>query len=151
MKLYGLDSDIDHPRNGLLLLEPIEMAFDRKDICLLYSPVSRQLMMKVLNPQLRAEEMMTEQGNPRKNYGKYELIDGVVLQLPADKFPYRRVLSMHAKFAFSKALRLGWIQDKDGLQSYFDVSDEGLQEPLGLGHLSWQEVHAEIHTHNVVV
>ena len=30
MHLYGLPPNIDHVRNGLLLLEPIEQAFDRK-------------------------------------------------------------------------------------------------------------------------
>ena len=148
MDLFGLLADIDNPRNGMLLLEPIEQAFDRKDICILYNPVSRGLTMKVLNPQLRDAEMRSEQG---KTYGTYGSIDGAVLQLPEGKFPYRRVLSMHAKFAFSRALNMCWIEDTEVLENYFNVSDTGLQEPLGLGHLSWQEVHAGIHTRAQVV
>ena len=144
MGLYGLPPDIDNPRNGLLLLEPIEVAFDRKDICILHNPITGKLTMKVLNPQLKTEVMKGGQNESFK-YGKYELIDGAVLQLPNDKFPYRRVLSMHAKFAFSRALHLGWISDTEVLDSYFNVSDTGLQEPLGLADLTWQQVHSEIH------
>ena len=150
MKLFGLPTDIDNPRNGLLLLEPIEQAFDRKDICILHVPTTGQLTMKVLNPQLMAARMKSEQ-QPCKTYGTYGSIDGAVLQLPEGKFPYRRVLSIHAKFAFSRALHMGWIEDTEVLESYFNVSDMGLQEPLGLGHLSWQQVHTDIHTHTAVV
>eukprot|EP00604_Paraphysomonas_vestita_P003331 CAMPEP_0174818550 /NCGR_PEP_ID=MMETSP1107-20130205/1279_1 /TAXON_ID=36770 /ORGANISM="Paraphysomonas vestita, Strain GFlagA" /LENGTH=53 /DNA_ID=CAMNT_0016030559 /DNA_START=612 /DNA_END=770 /DNA_ORIENTATION=+ len=52
MHLYDLPSDIDHVRNGLLLLDPIEQAFDRKDICFLYDPLTNELIAKVLNPSL---------------------------------------------------------------------------------------------------
>ncbi len=75
----------------------------------------------------------------------YGSIDGLVLQLPTGVFPYRRALSMHAKFAYSRALHLGWITASATLDSYFNVSDNGLQEPVGLGLLTWQEVHLSIH------
>ena len=144
LTLFGLPADIDRPRNGILLLEPIVQSFDRKDICILYNPVKRQLTMKVLNPQLMEAEMRSEEHG--KTYGTYGSIDGAVLQLPEGKFPYRRVLSMHAKFAFSRALHMGWIEDTEVLECYFNVSDMGLQEPLGLGHLSWQQVHTDTYT-----
>lgn len=149
MELFGLPADIDNPCNGMLLVEPFEQAFDRKDVCILHDPATGQLKIKVLNPQLRTAEMRSEQ-QPNKTYGTYGLTDGLALQLPKNKFPYRRVLSMHAKFAFSRALHLGWIQDAEILESYFNVSDAGLQEPLGLGNLSWKEVHANIHARTPV-
>jgi hypothetical protein len=148
LALFGLPVHLDHPRNGMLLLEPIEQAFDRKDVCILYSPVTRQLTLKVLNPQLHELKITSEQGTI---YGTYGSIDGAVLQLPEGKVPYRRILSMHAKFAFSRALNFGWVENTEVLESYFNVSDAGLEEPLGLGHLTWQQVHSDIHTTALVV
>ena len=147
MNLYGLPPNIDHVRNGLLLLGPIEEAFDRKDICFLYNSLSKQLVAKVLNPNLMNESMAGPHSAPYSlTYGS---VDGLVLQLPSDTvFPYRRALSMHAKFAFSRALHRGWIADSAMLDSYFDLSDTGLEEPLGLGLLTWQEVHFSIHNNN---
>jgi len=148
LALFGLPVHLDHPRNGMLLLEPIEQAFDRKDVCILYSPVTRQLTLKVLNPQLHELKMTSEQGTI---YGTYGSIDGAVLHLPEGKVPYRRILSMHAKFAFSRALNFGWVENTEVLESYFNVSDAGLEESLGLGHLTWQQVHSDIHTTALVV
>jgi hypothetical protein len=102
---------------------------------------------KVLNPSLMTELMPKSQPHGSTYLMTYGSVDGVVLQLPSPTtFPYRRALSMHAKFAFSRALRLNWIADDSAtLDSYFNISDNGLQEPLGLGLLTWQEVHTSIH------
>jgi hypothetical protein len=144
MHLYHLPQDIDNPRNGLLLLEPIEQAFDRKDICFLYNSFNNELTAKVLNPSLMTEYLKLS--NPAKTYTlTYGNLDGRALQLPAGAFPYRRVLSMHAKFAYSRALNQGWIAGTETLESYFNISDAGLMEPRGLGELTWQEVHSAIH------
>mmetsp|Transcript_7687 Transcript_7687/g.8152 ORF Transcript_7687/g.8152 Transcript_7687/m.8152 type:complete len:246 (+) Transcript_7687:101-838(+) len=144
MHLYDLPSDIDHVRNGLLLLDPIEQAFDRKDICFLYDPLTNELIAKVLNPSLMTEPLSIS--NPGKTYPiTYGALDSLPLQLPPGIFPYRRVLSMHAKFAYSRALTKGWIIDSEILDSYFTISDAGLKEPAGLGELTWQEVHSTIH------
>jgi len=145
MHLYGLPPNVDHVRNGLLLLEPIEQLFDRKDLCFLYSPITNQLVAKVLNPSLMTEQMPKSQPRGATYSMTYGSVDGLVLQLPSGTFPYRRALSMHAKFAFSRALHFNWIADSEILESYFNVSDNGLQEPLGLGLLDWKEVHLSIH------
>ena len=145
LELFGLPPGIDEARNGMLLLQPIEMAFDRKDICFLYDPYATKLILKVLNPELLAA-MMTSEGYPIKTYGTYRTIDGTALHLPTGKFPYRRALSMHAKFSFSRALHMKWIQETEDLKSYFDVSDGAGAEPLGLGELSWKDIHTQIHT-----
>ena len=115
--------------------------------------MSNQLVAKVLNPSLTKELM--PKSKPRgttypMNYGS---VDGLVLQLPsATTFPYRRALSMHAKFAFSRALHLNWIiADSTTLYSYFNISNNGLQEPLGLGLLTWQEVHMSIHNAALII
>jgi hypothetical protein len=133
MHMYGLAPHVDHPRNGLLLLEPIEQAFDRKDLCFLYNAITNQLVVKVLDPSLIPEHMPKSQSRGETYPMTYGSIDGLVLQLPSATFPYRRALSMHAKFAFSRALHFTWIADSATLDSYFNVSDNGLEEPLGLG------------------
>ena len=58
-------------------------------------------------------------------------IDGVELQLPTDtgSCPYKRVLSMHAKYAFTRALQYGWIVETETLDTYFNVSDGDMEEP----------------------
>ena len=58
-------------------------------------------------------------------------IDGVELQLPTDtgSCPYKRVLSMHAKYAFARALQYGWIVETETLDTYFNVSDGDMEEP----------------------
>lgn len=153
MHLYGLPPNIDHVRNGLLMLEPIEQAFDRKDICFLYDSLTNQLVAKVLNPNLMGELMPKSgpRGSTATYTQTYGSVDGLTLHLPAGVYPYRRALSMHAKFAYSRALHLGWVAASSMLDSYFNVSESGLQEPLGLGLLTWQEVHMSIHNVTGVV
>lgn len=151
MHLYGLPPNVDHVRNGLLLLEPIEQAFDRKDICFLYNSLSSQLVAKVLNPSLMTERMPKSQPRGATYPRTYGSIDGLILQLrSATLFPYRCALSMHAKFAFSRALHLNWIADSTMLENFFNLSDDGLQEPLRLGLLTWQEVHMNIHNTSLI-
>lgn len=151
MHLYGLPPDIDHVKNGLLLLEPIEQAFARKDICFLYHSIATEtapahsLTVKVLDPNLLTQEMPKSSPHCATYPMTYGSIDGSVLLLPPDIFPYRRALSMHAKFALSRALNKGWITDELSIETYFSISDEGLQEPLGLGNLTWKEVHVAVH------
>ena len=83
MYLYGLQSQNDNVRNGLLLLEPFEQAFDRKDICFLYNTLSNQMAAKVLSPILMNEVMQNV--TPSQTFAS---IDGLVLQLPVGVFPY---------------------------------------------------------------
>lgn len=124
MHLYSLDQGINHARNGLLLLEPIEQAFDRKDICFLYNCLNHELTAKVLNPNLMMEYLCTESKNPKTYNITYGHLDGLSLQLPRGVSPYRRVLNMHAKFAYSRAVTEGWTVTET-LNTYFNISDAG--------------------------
>ena len=46
---------------------------------------------------------------------------------------------MHAKYAFLRAFQYGWIVRTETLDTYFNVSDEGQEEPEFLP-LSWREL-----------
>lgn len=143
MPLYGLSPlDIDSPRNGFLALKSIEEAFDRKEVCFLYSPTTQNLHLKVLNPVLLNKKLRKDINCTRL----FSHVDNAVLRLPAGVFPFRRCLSMHAKLSFSMALDFKWITTSAALDTYFDLSEAGLQEPLGLGDLTWQEVHGAIYS-----
>lgn len=139
MPLYGLSPlDIDSPRNGFLMLKSIEESFDRKEVCFIYNPIDRSLRLKVLNPLLMGKKLHSTEPMTFAN------VDNAALMLPVDVFPFRRCLNMHAKFSFSRALLFKWILPTAELDSYFAVSDAGLQEPVGFGDLTWQEVHGTV-------
>lgn len=46
-------TDVHSTRNGLLLYDPIEKAFDRKELCFLYNSLTQRIVCKVLNPALQ--------------------------------------------------------------------------------------------------
>lgn len=143
MHYFGVDANIDHPRNGLLLLESIERLFDKKDLCFLYDPTNQQIKAKLLNTTLWDVEMKAED---KSSFGRtYGSVDSLVLHLPEGHFPYRRILSFHAKLALSRALARGWISDDVQFESYFNMSDHGIPEPLGIANLTWQEIHRNVH------
>ena len=47
---------------------------------------------------------------------------------------------MHAKYAFARALQYGWIVTTETLDTYFNVSDEELEEPEFIQPLTWQDM-----------
>ncbi len=120
---FGLAfSDLMSPRNGLLMLEPIENAFDSKYLCFLYNPLggdnSQNFIVKVLNPGLMDQVIS---GTTKL----FRHIDGAILQHPKDRFPFRRILSFHAKCSFKLALNKGWITPEEfqNFQDYFNISE----------------------------
>jgi hypothetical protein len=125
-----------------LALKTIEEAFDRKEVCFLYNPTTQSLYLKVVNPVLLNKKLRKDTSCTRL----FSHVDNAVLRLPAGVFPFRRCLSMHAKLSFSMALDFKWITISAALKTYFYLSEAGLQEPLGLGDLTWQEVHGAIYS-----
>jgi hypothetical protein len=146
MELYGLRSgEIDNPRNGLLLLDSIEKAFDRMDVCFLYDPIKQILVFKVLNPQLRDKDLLPPRNRSNRHCSTvegrtFQEVDGHQLILPFDKYPYRRILSVHAKFAYARALENEWIKNDETLESYFNISDAGFNEPECIRDLTFREI-----------
>ena len=140
MSCYGLlPSDIDNPRNGVLILKAIEESFDRLDACFLFNRLSGKISFKVLRPELMDSRIHPSSNTELRTFSD---IDGAELQLPTDtgSCPYKRVLSMHAKYAFARALQYGWIVGTETLDTYFNVSDGGLEEPDFIQPLSWQDM-----------
>jgi hypothetical protein len=128
---FGIDdTEIDNPRNGMLMYRPIEQAFDRKQLCFIYNPFNQAFVVKVLKPDLLREELFQD-------------IDGKSLRFPPDRCPYRRILSMHAKFSFSKAYKKQWITEDvvGNFRPYFELSEHGRSEPLGLGSVLCKDVY----------
>jgi hypothetical protein len=52
----------------------------------------------------------------------FDDIDNAILHCPKDNFPYRRLLSFHAKLSFTSALDNGWI-DQDTFHAFKDYSN----------------------------
>lgn len=53
LEAFGIDrTEVNSPRNGLLLAQPIEQHFDVKHLCFLYDPMTQQLRLRILNPAL---------------------------------------------------------------------------------------------------
>jgi hypothetical protein len=138
MALYGLNPlEIDNPRNGILMLDSIEKAFDHLDVCFLYNAMTQQLTLKVVHRALMTKSILP---NSTLELRTFADIDGSVLQYRAGSLPYRRVLSVHAKFAFSRALSHGWIENTEHLATYFNVSQAGLEEPQCIRDLTWEQL-----------
>jgi hypothetical protein len=137
MSLYGLTPlDVDNPRNGILVLKEIEIAFDHKDLCFLLNPMSGELNLRVLNQKLMGKCIHP---TSRKTFSD---IDKSALKFPADHLPFRRILSMHAKLSLSRALRYQWIDGVEEIDTYFNVSEPDLEEPDFLG-LTWKQINYE--------
>lgn len=138
MTLYGLSPlEIDNPRNGILMLDSIEKAFDHLDVCFLYNAMTQDLTLKVMNPAFQSKRILP---NSTVELRSFADVDGQVLQCGAGSLPYRRVLSVHTKFAFSRALSMGWIANSETLVTYFNVSEAGLKEPECIRDLTWEQM-----------
>jgi len=115
MPLLGLSpSDIDNPRNGLLLAKSIEVAFDKKEVCFLYNPFDQKFHFCVLNPSLlpiRIYYPDPKIPNDNNFPDTFASLNNQPLQLPKGIFPYKRILGFHARCAFRKACPK-WITEE---------------------------------------
>ena len=117
LPIIGLDeTDVNDPRNGLLLAKSIVEAFDIKHVCFLYNPINQQFTFRVLNPDLLTKPISTT--DPKipgdHNYtDTFGSLNNQPLHLLNGVFPYKRVLGFHARRAFKFARRAHWITDAD--------------------------------------
>lgn len=122
---FGLSSEnLEDPRNGLLLAEAIEEAFDVKRVCFVAeSPLSHasKLLLKVLDPALMDAHVTP---STTRKFGD---INGAPLSLTNGNTPYRRILSFHAQCSFAHARASGWISREyhDAMDPYWTLSESG--------------------------
>jgi len=111
--------DISSPRNGMLLAEDIEKAFDSKQVCFICG-LGKDITLAVLDPTL-----LTQFVSPSTSK-TFNDINGAVLQFPTGKFPYRRILNWHAKLAYEEAFSRMWINDNTFqlYQDYGNLSED---------------------------
>lgn len=125
LRAFGLEiSDRGSPRNGLLMCQAIEQAFDVLRVTFLYNPLDKRFYFKTLDPSL-----LDDVAAP-SDLKFSQLNDKSFLHYPDDRQPFKRLLIWHAKCAIDKALDLGWIHgdEYDNYQVLNDIS-QGAQYP----------------------
>ncbi|CAF3498219.1 unnamed protein product [Rotaria socialis] len=118
------ESDIHNERNGLLLYESIEKAFDSKKLCFIYNPFAGTLQVKILCNDLKKIYIVDDA--KRKNFNEFRTfndIDNAVLNLPIDVFPYRRLLNWHGRCSYKTAKANKWMDENEHLEDFFHLSD----------------------------
>ena len=114
------ENDVNCERNGLLLAEAIEEAFDVKKVCFLVNPLDpEKIILKVLDPSILLSVVCPGVAT------KFEDIDGAQLMHPDGKIPYRRILHWHARLSYNAAIKRGWIENSETFTNYFDLSIGG--------------------------
>ena len=110
--------DACSPRNGILMLKDIEDQFTVKHICILYISTDQVFVIKVLDPSIMDRNIT----NSKKTFRD---INNRKLSHPKGCFPFRRLLSFHAKLAFKEAREKGWITEveESSYQPFHDLSD----------------------------
>jgi hypothetical protein len=113
-------NDVSCMRNGFLVLKDIEKQFDKKYLCFVYNAIEQKLVVKVLNPALLGRNI--EFSKPPTTFAD---IDGGQLSHPNGKYPFRRLLSFHARCSYKFAKEKGWITAEIEAQfkPYHDLSD----------------------------
>ncbi len=117
--------DVDNERNGILLFESIEKAFDTKKICFIYDPFAGVLRLKILCNDLRNLFVVTDPNQRKKfnEFRKFNAIDNAILTLPEDVYPYRRILNWHARCSYRTAKVKKWISKDENFEDFFQLSD----------------------------
>jgi hypothetical protein len=122
LRKLGLRPDqISHPRNGLLLAEHVEAAFDAKDVC--FEPVPLQnkfLRCCVLNPDILNKPVSSISSETFATHAQDKH-----LVLSQNK-PFMRVLGYHYDRAMQRAYDNEWIgkQEFEDKVSYRDWSPD---------------------------
>ncbi|PRP73016.1 hypothetical protein PROFUN_17011, partial [Planoprotostelium fungivorum] len=119
---FGLkEDDVNKERNGLLLGEGIELAFDIKQLCFLYDPINTKFIVKVLDPGLLQSSTPVSPSQTRT----FSDINNLPLCLPAGRSPFRRLLSWHAECTYTTALKKTWIDQPafDTFTTYDSLSN----------------------------
>jgi len=110
--------DAGSPRNGILMLKDIENQFTVKNLCVIYDSTRKKFIIRVLNPDIM-DNVIT---HSRKTFRD---IHNTKLCHPKKCFPFRRLLSFHARCAYKVAREKGWItvEEENLFEPYHNLSD----------------------------
>jgi len=155
--LLGIDN-IDSTRNGLLLLQPIEKAFDRSRLCFLKGRSQNSFCLKILDPALREQDLLASclpyitEAECKKLESSFDDVrnslansltidgrqltfgdlEGRALICKGKTRPYKRCLNFHASRARDYAVEMKWISANVTFEyqwsEHFD--QEGLEKYL---------------------
>jgi len=124
---FGLKADdVSSPRNGIIIADGIEAAFDSKQLCFIYDPLALKLKVFVLDPNILEEKV-----SPSPSTLFKEII-GAELHHPEGHFPFRRILAWHARCCFKIALAKKWIDQNKfcELEDYITLSEDAIEPDL---------------------
>lgn len=155
--LLGI-TKIDSTRNGLLLFQPIEKAFDRSQLCFVKEAGKGSFQLKILDPSLRGQDLFTSclklirkedceklqlsltdvqntVSNALVNNGRqltFGDLEGRTLICKGKTTPYKRCLNFHASRARDYAVEKGWISPNVTFKYSWseDFNEEGLSKYL---------------------
>ena len=123
LKNFGLDlNDIVDARNGILMAQNIEKAYDAKDVCFAPDPLHLdRLLLTVLNPSI-----MNNRIADTPNALTFRDVNHRYMKLSKDpkRVPFLRILSFHYGIAMAAAYEKNWIKQKDvdAIRPYDDRS-----------------------------
>ena len=123
--LFGF-SDINDPRNGLLLYKIFKEAYDRAQICFVYHAdeevatwrchvLDKNILLMTWKQYMRAHKKASSEGKigegvtrvmdalKEEGLSCFHDIDGKDLCLPPLQQPYKRVLNVHARLGLTRA------------------------------------------------
>jgi hypothetical protein len=109
LELLGLEyGDISSYRNSVLLLRSLEQQFDKQRISFAYNFVDDSFLFRVIDSSLWNTQVAGAAAGV--TFGS---LDGLPLQLPKGKFPFRRLLVYHYAMALDTAGLKHWTLRHD--------------------------------------
>eukprot|EP01118_Nematostelium_gracile_P005721 TRINITY_DN1817_c0_g2_i1.p1 TRINITY_DN1817_c0_g2~~TRINITY_DN1817_c0_g2_i1.p1 ORF type:complete len:440 (-),score=67.70 TRINITY_DN1817_c0_g2_i1:13-1332(-) len=115
-------ADVGNPRNGILVLKTIEEAFDRGRCTFIYHPLQKQLLFKIIDPDLRNDKIF---GNT-----SFSEFNEKPLHHPANRMPFLRVLSYLSREYFNAAIADSWIDrpEWDQFKTFDELYQKGFAD-----------------------
>jgi hypothetical protein len=127
-------TDIDEPRNGLLLYKLFAEAYDRAQLCFIYHTdeatwrchvLDKAIMSLTWKQYLKPSKDSPPEGTSGEavlrvmetlnntGFKTFQDVDGRPLHLPATQQPFKRVLNLHARLAQKRAIQNNALPEPD--------------------------------------
>jgi predicted restriction endonuclease len=128
---FGLTpADVHKARNGLLLCNAIEEAFDRKRVCFQYNGLDKTFRFWVLDPALLDETVGDKEwATTFRDLHERQLL------FPEDRPPFRRLLYWHAHCSMRWAKRNKWSTEGSEVLVDLQMLSPGARLPAILRQL----------------